>query len=192
LSTHPSSAVERLLRLGLRNTDARVAADKPVTATFLFVLLLYGPIGALIEALPPQRWHEISAIGGACERALREASARVSIPRRIALGVREMYALQPRLEYPRGKRVLRLLEQPRFRAGFDLLQLRAELGLASAEIASWWTRLQSAGPDDRLSMIESMLKTRAALPTESGGGQPSRRGGGRGRRRRGRRYPGPA
>ena len=41
----------------------------------------------------------------------------MSIPRRIALGVREMYALQPRLEYPRGKRVLRLLEQPRFRAG---------------------------------------------------------------------------
>jgi poly(A) polymerase len=190
LSAHPASAVEQLLRLGLRNTDARVAADKPVTATFLFALLLYGPIVALIESLPPQRWHEISAISGACERALREAAARVSIPRRIALGVREMYALQPRLEYPRGKRVLRLLEQPRFRSGFDLLQLRAELGLASAEIASWWTRLQSAGPADRLQMIDSMLKTRAALPAESAGGQPSRRG--RGRRRRGRRYSGPA
>ena len=32
LRAHPTSAVERLLRLGLRNTDARVAADKPVTA----------------------------------------------------------------------------------------------------------------------------------------------------------------
>ena len=194
LTAHPGSAVERLLRLGLRNTDARVAADKPVTATFLFALLLYGPIVALIETLPPQRWHEISAISGACERALREASARVSIPRRIALGVREMYTLQPRLEYPRGKRVLRLLEQPRFRAGFDLLQLRSELGLASAEIARWWTQLQSAGPGDRLNMIDSMLKTRAPLPAE-GGGAPSGRGGrgrGRGRRRRGRRYSGPA
>ncbi len=192
LLAHPGSAVEQLLRLGLRNTDARVAADKPVTGTFLFALLLYGPIVALIEALPPQRWHEIGAISGACERALREASARVSIPRRIALGVREMYALQPRLEYPRGKRVLRLLEQPRFRAGFDLLQLRSELGLASAELAGWWTRLQSAGPDDRLRMIDSLLKTRAALPAESAAAQPSRRGRGRGRRRRGRRYSGPA
>jgi poly(A) polymerase len=90
--------------------------------------------------------------------------------------------------------VLRLLEQPRFRAGFDLLQLRSELGLASAEIARWWTQLQSAGPGDRLHMIDSMLKTRAPLPAEAGGA-PSGRGGrgrGRGRRRRGRRYSGPA
>jgi poly(A) polymerase len=82
---------------------------------------------AAIESLPPQRWHEIGAIIEACDRALREASTRVTIPRRVALGVREMYALQPRLEQPRGRRALRLLEQPRFRAGFDLLLLRAAI-----------------------------------------------------------------
>ncbi len=71
---------------GLRNTDARVAADKPVTPTFLFALLLYGPIAEAIESLPPQRWHEIGAIVEACDHALREASARVTIPRRMALG----------------------------------------------------------------------------------------------------------
>ncbi len=134
LTAHPGSLVEQLLRHGLRNTDERVAADRPVTASFLFALLLYGPIAASIEALPPQRWHEIGAIAAACERAVRDASVRVTIPRRIALGVREMYALQPRLEQPRGRRALRLLEQPRFRAGFDLLALRAQLG---------WRRLPS-------------------------------------------------
>ena len=87
--------MSQLLQRGLRNTDARVEADKPVTPTFLFALLLYGPIAAAIESLPPQRWHEIGAIAEACDRVLREASARVTIPRRVALGVREMYALQP-------------------------------------------------------------------------------------------------
>ncbi len=146
LTQHPGSAVEQLLLHGLRNTDERVAANKQVSPTFLFAILLYGPIAALIESLPPQRWHETSAIVECCERALREAQQRVSIPRRIALGVREMYALQPRLERPRGKRALRWLEHPRFRAGFDLLlPLRAQVGMTSSEVASWWTRLQQVG-----------------------------------------------
>ncbi len=161
LTAHPGGLVEQLLCQGLRNTDARVAADKPVTPTFLFALLLYGPIAAAIESLPPQRWHEIGAIVEACDRTLRAASMRVTIPRRVALGVREMYALQPRLEQPRGKRALRLLEQPRFRAAFDLLMLRAHLGLAPAPIAAWWTRLQEATPAQRLTMLDALAKPRA-------------------------------
>ena len=143
LATHPGGLVEQLLQQGLRNTDARVAADKPVTADLPVCAAALWADRASIESLPPQRWHEIGAIVEACDRALREASARVTIPRRVALGVREMYALQPRLEQPRGKRALRLLEQPRFRAAFDLLMLRAQLGLAPAEIAAWWTQLQA-------------------------------------------------
>jgi len=161
LAKHPGGKVEQLLCQGLRNTDARVAADKPVTPTYLFALLLYGPIAAAIESLPPQRWHEIGAIVEACDRALREASARVTIPRRVALGLREMYAFQPRLEQPRGKRALRLLEQPRFRAAFDLLALRAQLGLAPADIAAWWTRLQEVSPDERLRMLDALPRARA-------------------------------
>ena len=156
LTAHPGSRIEQLLHQGLRNTDERVLVDRPVTPTFLFALLLYGPIAALIESLPPQRWHELGAIIGACERALRDTAARVSIPRRIALGVREMYALQPRLEQPRGRRALRLLEQPRFRAAFDLLALRAQLGLAPPELAAWWTQLQALSPEARIEHIDAL------------------------------------
>ena len=180
LAKHPGGLVEQLLQQGLRNTDVRVAADKPVTPTFLFALLLYGPIAEAIESLPPHRWHEIGAIVEACDRALREASARVTIPRRVALGLREMYAFQPRLEQPRGKRALRLLEQPRFRAAFDLLALRAQLGLAPAEIAAWWTRLQEVSPDERLRMLDACA-TRPGKSATAGrrrrapAGQPTRR-----------------
>jgi poly(A) polymerase len=166
LAEHADGLVEKLLRQGLRNTDERVASDKPVSPTFLFALLLYGPIASIIESLPPQRWHEVGAIVEACDRALRVASTRVTIPRRVALGVREMYGLQPRLEQPRGKRALRLLEQPRFRSAFDLLMLRAQLGLAPAEIADFWTRLQEAAPEQRPAMMDALAKPR-------GGARPS-------------------
>lgn len=161
LTAHPGSLVEQLLRQGLRNTDARVAEDKPVTPTFLVALLLYGPIAQAIESLPPSRWHELGAIVEACDRTLRAASSRVTIPRRVALGVREMYALQPRLEHPRGKRALRLLEQPRFRSAFDLLVLRAQLGLAPRAIADWWTQLQSADHEQRISMADAIARQRS-------------------------------
>jgi poly(A) polymerase len=188
LATHAGGVVERLLQQGLRNTDERVAVDKPVTATFLFALLLYGPIAASIEALPPQRWHEIGTIVEACERALREASARVTIPRRVALGVREMYALQPRLEQPRGKRVLRLLEQPRFRAAFDLLMLRAQLGLAPPGVAAWWTQLQAVPSDEREALLATAPQgAKAPLPQSDESAPAPRRSR---RRRRRRRFPG--
>jgi poly(A) polymerase len=193
LATHAGNLVEQLLLQGLRNTDARVRADKPVTPTFLFALLLYGPIAQYIESLPPQRWHEVAAIVEGCDRTLREAARRMTIPRRVALGVREMYALQPRLEQPRGKRALRLLEQPRFRAGYDLLTLRAQFGLAPAQIAAWWTRLQELTPEERLKALDAVPGAQAMpgptdkAQTANPGGMRTRR-----RRRRRRRSAGPA
>jgi poly(A) polymerase len=174
---HPNSLVEKLLVQGLKNTDARVLADKPVTPTFLFALLLYGPIAKAIEGTPPQHWHELSTILAACDQALREAQAHVAIPRRFALGVREMFALQPRLEHPRGRRALRLLEHPRFRAAYDLLLLRAQHGLASNELAQWWTRLQTVSAEEREAMADALA---AAAPRREG----ARRGPRRRRRRR--------
>jgi len=172
--SHPGSLVEKLLLQGLRNTDARVLADKPVTPTFLFALLLYGPIAAIIEAQPAERWHELATILEACDRAIREAQSRIAIPKRFSLGVREMFGLQPRLEHPRGRRALRLLEHPRFRAAYDLLLLRAEFGLAPEGIAQWWTRLQEVPVEERGRMAD-------ALTTDA---PPAARGGRRRRRRR--------
>jgi poly(A) polymerase len=177
LSAQPGGLVERLLVQGLVNTDRRVAEGKSVTPTFLFALLLYGPIARAIESTPPERWHELGTILDACDRAVREAQAQIAIPRRFALGVREMFALQPRLEHPRGRRSLRLLEHPRFRAAFDLLLLRSEHGLAPRAMAEWWTRVQQAPAVEREQMADSV----------SGAGAPRREGMRRGPRRRRRR-----
>jgi len=176
---HPGSVVEKLLICGLENTDARVIADKPVTPTFLFALLLYGPIAGIIESTPPERWHELSTILDACDRAAREVQSHVTLPKRFSLGMREMFALQPRLEHPRGRRALRVIEHPRFRAAYDLLLLRAQYGLASTEIAEWWTRIQEVSADERGRMADALTGQVQRID-----GAP-RRGGRRRRRRRG-------
>jgi poly(A) polymerase len=182
LDRHPDGAVARLLMQGLVNTDTRVAQGRPVTPTFLFALLLYGPFAEIIEKQPQEKWHDIGTIVDAVDRAARQAQGRVSIPKRFSLGVREMFAAQPRLEQPRGRRALRILEQPRFRAGFDLLLLRAEMGLASREIADWWTRVQEASQTDRDRMADALgYAPRAAGEGGAGRRRPRRRRRGRGR-----------
>jgi len=180
LSAHPGSLVERLLMKGLANTDERAIAGRPLTPTFLLALLLYGPIAQIIEAMPPEKWHELSAIGDACDRAVRQAQQHLTIPRRFSLGLSEMFSLQPRLEHPSGRRALRLLTHPRFRAAYDLLLLRAEFGLASAEMAKWWTDVQAAAHEDQGRMADELA--------QAGGPRPGRPKTGR-RRRRGRRGP---
>jgi poly(A) polymerase len=182
LNRHPDGAVSRLVRQGLVNTDQRVAAGKPVTPTFLFALLLYGPFAEIIEKQPQEKWHDIGAIVDAVDRAARQAQGRISIPKRFSLGVREMFAAQPRLEQPRGRRALRMLEQPRFRAGFDLLLLRAEMGLASKELAEWWTKIQDVSQTDRDRMADALSPQQRPAGEGGAGG----RRGPRRRRRRGR------
>jgi poly(A) polymerase len=175
LERHPDNLVTKMLRQGLVQTDARVAAGKPVTPTFLFALLLYGPIAELIEKLPQEKWQDIGAIVDAVDLAARAAQQRISIPKRFTLSMREMFAAQPRLEQPRGRRALRMLEQPRFRAGFDLLVLRAEFGLAARDVATWWTRLQEVSQADRERMADALAPGPARGSTGTGRRRPRRR-----------------
>jgi poly(A) polymerase len=180
LATHSGGLVERLLVKGLANTDARAVAGRPVAPTFLLALLLYGPIAQIIESMPPEKWHELSAILEACDRAVRQAQAHLAIPRRFSLGLSEMFSLQPRLEHPSGRRSLRLLTHPRFRAAYDLLLLRAELGLASPEMAQWWTQVQEVPHEEQGRMADALAQTATPRPGRPKSGR---------RRRRGRRGP---
>jgi poly(A) polymerase len=183
LTAHSGGLVERLLLKGLANTDERALAGRAVTPTFLLSLLLYGPIAQIIESMPPEKWHELSAILDACDRAVRQAQAHLAIPRRFSLGVSEMFSLQPRLEHPGGRRALRLLGHPRFRAAYDLLLLRAELGLASPHTARWWTDVQGVPQEEQGRMADALAQTASSRPGRPKSGR---------RRRRGRRGPRPA
>jgi poly(A) polymerase len=103
-----------------------------------------------------------------------------------------MFATQPRLEQPRGRRALRTLEMPRFRAAFDLLVLRSRIGMVHKGVAEWWARLQEVGPEERDRMIAQLERSQPARDRgagDEGGEGGAASGAPRRRRRRGRRPP---
>ena len=131
-----------LVLKGLENTDQRLATGKPVTPAFLFAVLLWEPVRHRAEKLQATGMTNYAAIQQAASDVLQRQVTYVAIPRRFSTPMREIWTLQSRFAYTRGKRPGRLLSHPRFRAAYDFLLLRAASGEADPAQADWWTRFQ--------------------------------------------------
>jgi poly(A) polymerase len=59
-----------------------------------------------------------------------------------------------------------MLEQPRFRAGFDFLRLRAQSGEVEMELAEWWEKFSTAYDDERHEMIEAQRQAQLQKPQQ--------------------------
>jgi poly(A) polymerase len=60
-----------------------------------------------------------------------------------------------------------MLEQPRFRAGFDFLRLRAQTGEVDMELAEWWEKFSTAYDDERHEMIEAQRLAQLQKPQQA-------------------------
>jgi poly(A) polymerase len=145
---------------GLANTDRRIQEEKPVTPAFLFAVLLWEPVRRRFAALLADDRAANEAMLLASGNAASREQPLVAIPKRFALPMREIWAMQPRLEQHEGKRPYRLLTHPRFRAAYDFLLLRAEAGEVDSELADWWTRFQEANGRARAEMTGEATKGR--------------------------------
>lgn len=144
-----------LIGLAMKNTDERIADDKPVTPGFMLAVLLWGDYLARLSE------HETSARPAeakflAASETLSAQQQIMSVPRRFSQFVREVWSLQDRLLDPRPRSVNRLVQHPRFRAAYDFLVLRAEIGEPVRDQADWWTTFQEADADSRKSLIDGL------------------------------------
>lgn len=140
---------------GLDNTDQRILEGKPVAPAFLFAVLLWEPVRLRYQMLIDEGTPSADAMALASYEVASRQQRHVAIQKRFALPMREIWALQPRLERRQGKRPMVLLGHPRFRAAYDFLLLRAAVGEADPELAEWWTRFQDVPPAERARMLGS-------------------------------------
>ncbi|MCC7412548.1 MAG: polynucleotide adenylyltransferase PcnB [Gammaproteobacteria bacterium] len=171
----------RMIDLVLEATESRMAEGKPVNPAFLFAAFLWPPMRDLADEYIGHGLPAFDALQRAGDAVISQEVGRVVLPRRITRVTREIWELQPRLERCAAARAGRLVENPRFRAAYDFLLLRAAAGEPVAERAEWWTRFQSAEPGARAEL----------RPVGDDARPPSRRRGRRGGRRR-RRVEAPA
>ena len=152
--------IHKLLISAFRNTDTRLAEDKPVTPAFLLAALLWVPVRDLANDHEANGLSEMDAIHLASDAVISHQISSTSMPRRFTHMARDMWALQVRLKNIRGKRPLKLLAHQRFRAAYDFLLLRAEAGENVQELASWWTEFQEEHMDIQLAAKKEHQKKR--------------------------------
>lgn len=146
---------EEFVDLALARTDARVRTGKPVSPSFLFAALLWKLVYQRWQALVQAGGHPTQTLLEAADSVLDEQSRKMAIQRRFIADIREIWFMQARFERVNVKAIWRMLEQPRFRAAVDFLQLRAEAREVDSVMAQWWMDLANATPDERVPLMEA-------------------------------------
>ena len=144
---------ERFVMLALENTDHRVRDGKATSPGFLFATLLWHEVLSKWETLKAAGERGIPALFLAMDQVLDVQAEKLAITRRVAGDIKDIWALQPRFEQRSGKRPYGVLEQPRFKAGYDFLLLRAESGEVESELAQWWTDFMNRDGEARAAML---------------------------------------
>jgi poly(A) polymerase len=145
-----------LMAQAMHNTDERIAQDKPVTPGFMLAVLLWKDYQARTAD------HEVDAKPAearflAAAEALSAQQQVMSIPKRFSQFVRDVWMLQERLLERRPRNITRIFEHQRFRAGYDFLLLRGQVGEeAVVEAADWWTRYQEVDGEQRAEMAGNL------------------------------------
>lgn len=147
---------DALLNRVFQSTDSRIRADKSVTPSFIVAALLWHPILERTQILMDKGMSLLPARLQAAEELLQRQGKRVSIPKRITLGAREIWQFQLRLEKRHGKRAHQLMNEQRFRAAYDFLEMRAQVGENVKELYEWWKAYIEGDADIRKQLMLSL------------------------------------
>jgi poly(A) polymerase len=152
----------KFVTLALDSTDARIAAGKTVSPGFLFAALLWHQVLEKWTAYRAAGEFPIPALHLAADDVLDSQTEKLALQRKIGSDMRDIWAMQPRFERRSGKTPHKLLEHPRFRAGYDFLLLRCASGEIDAEIGEWWTDFYESDEENRDELVASGANPAAA------------------------------
>ena len=162
-----NNAHQPFLNLALQDTDRRVGEGKPVAPSFMLACILWGDVREGWQQRLAHGEHTMPALHDAIDDAFNAKIGDVSGRGKLGGDMREIWTMQPRFEKRVGSSPYSMLEQPRFRAGFDFLRLRAQTGEVDLELAEWWEKFSTAYDDERHEMIETIRLAQMQKPQQA-------------------------
>jgi len=151
---HRHDGQEKFIHLALADTDRRVSEGKPVAPSFMLACMLWHDVldgwQRLRKELPPT-----PALQQAIDEVFNARIGDISGRGKLAADMREIWLMQPRFDRRTPGGAATLVEQARFRAGFDFLRLRADAGEIPAPLAQWWETYSMASAEERADLIDA-------------------------------------
>ena len=129
----------------LQDTDRRVGEGKPVAPSFLLACVLWADVrDGWAERARQRPQPPFPALQDAIDDVFNARIGDVSGRGKLAADMREIWMMQPRFDKRSGATPYSLVEQARFRAAFDFMRLRADVGEVGEAIAEWWQEFSTA------------------------------------------------
>lgn len=160
------SEEQQVAELAMVDSDQRFQDGKSVAPFFSFAALLW-PLRQSIIRDEQNNFNDPHALHSyASHRALTDQQHLLPIPKRVSQPMMEIWNLQDRFERRVGKKPVKLLHHPRFRAAYDFLLLRTRAAADQVnnqsgtlpELAQWWTDFQHADAAARDTMTRPRAK----------------------------------
>ena len=151
------------VQVALADTDRRVGEGKPVAPSFLLACVLWADVREAWGQRLARKEHPFPALQDAIDEVFDARIGDVSGRGKLAADMREIWLMQPRFEKRVGSTPFGLVEQPRFRAGFDFLRLRADIEEVDVRLADWWQEFSMASDAEREDLVQSAKAEQQAL-----------------------------
>ena len=145
-----------LVNAALKDTDRRVGEGKPVAPSFLLACVLWSDVRDGWAARTSQGQPPHQGLQDAIEDVFNARIGDVSGRGKLAGDMREIWLMQPRFEKRSGSAAFGLVDQPRFRAAFDFMRLRADTGEVDEVLADWWQEFSQATDTLRHDLIDQV------------------------------------
>ncbi|NVM88423.1 polynucleotide adenylyltransferase PcnB [Variovorax sp. SG517] len=182
-------ADQPFVKAALQDTDRRVGEGKPVAPSFLLACVLWADVrdgwAQRQEGRNGQRAQApFPALQDAIDDVFNARIGDVSGRGKLAADMREIWMMQPRFDKRTGSTPYSLVEQARFRAAFDFMRLRADVGEVSEAIAEWWQEFSTADDTRRQDLLEQVreeqkvrqrVRVRETPAPKPRGGEPAAR-----------------
>jgi poly(A) polymerase len=157
-------AEQPFVNAALKDTDRRVGEGKPVAPSFLLACVLWADVRDGWARRIAERQHSHPALQDAIEDVFNARIGDVSGRGRLAGDMREIWLMQPRFDKRVGSTPFGMVDQPRFRAAFDFMRLRADAGEIEEVLADWWQEFSLADDNLRQDMIDQVRAEQQARP----------------------------
>jgi poly(A) polymerase len=151
------------VRAALTDTDRRVGEGKPVAPSFLLACVLWHDVKTGWDKRVSSGGHTLPALQEAMDEVFERRIGDVSGRGKLAADMREIWVMQPRFEKRSGRVPESMVAQLRFRAGFDFLRLRADVGEIDEALASWWQEYSGADEGRRYDLMDQAREEQKAL-----------------------------
>ena len=149
-------AEQPFVKAALLDTDRRVGEGKPVAPSFLLACVLWQDVQAGWQQRLARKEYPFPALQAAIDEVFDARVGDVSGRGKLGGDMREIWMMQPRFEKRSGHSPFGLAEQPRFRAGFDFLRLRADVGEVDEPVVDWWQAFSLADESTREDLVQQL------------------------------------